>query len=101
MVASQKEDTTTSLNTNLTYSGPYRPPHLRKKDPKMLQLIEPDSMVFSDHEFSSVDHMLSDSDYSDTDGSPKEAFNITSSKARVAAIVCLQVAFISKKFFMS
>lgn len=90
MVVSQKEDATARLSTNLTYSGPYRPPHLRQKDSKLLQ-IEQDSLVFQDHEFSLVDHVLPYSNFTVTDGSTKETFNISSSKARVAALVCLQV----------
>lgn len=55
---------------------PYRPPHLRKK--------------YS--ESSTVDFILSDSDYSDNDGSLKDTDSVQGSKVRVAALVCLQVS---------
>ncbi|KAL8109553.1 uncharacterized protein LOC141672065 isoform X2 [Apium graveolens] len=74
----KKEHNTNKNNKNLTSSGPYKPPHMRRLKSNQY------------HEVSSPDHMSSDSDYSDSDGSPNEAFNIHSSKARVAAIVCLQ-----------
>lgn len=75
----KKEDNTNKNNKNLNSSGPYKPPHMRRLKSNQY------------HEVSSPDHMSSDSDYSDSDGSPNGAFNIHSSKARVAAIVCLQV----------
>ncbi|KAL1823511.1 hypothetical protein ACET3Z_010289 [Daucus carota] len=78
-VSSQKkQDDTNKSKKHPTNSGPYKPPHLRK------------SKSNQNHEVSSPDLMSSDSDYSDSDGSPSEAFNIYSSKARVAAIVCMQ-----------
>ena len=84
-VSSQKkQDDTNKSKKHPTNSGPYKPPHLRK------------SKSNQNHEVSSPDLMSSDSDYSDSDGSPSEAFNIYSSKARVAAIVCMQVFYIPK-----
>lgn len=78
-VSSQKKEDNTKKNSkSSTNSGPYKPPHLRRLKSNQY------------HEVSSNDHMSSDSDYSDSDGSPNEAFNIHSSKARVAAIVCMQ-----------
>ncbi|TXG50166.1 hypothetical protein EZV62_022690 [Acer yangbiense] len=71
--------------------APYRPPHLRKKDGlNSKQPKAQDSRILSDHESSAVDFMSSDSDYSDSDGSPKDFDSVRSSKVRVAAIVCLQ-----------
>ncbi|KAK2981971.1 hypothetical protein RJ640_019191 [Escallonia rubra] len=89
----QKEVTSTNPRSNLSESngsarGPYRPPHLRKKDHKNLQLKE--SLCFTDHESSTVDDLSSDSDYSDSDVPGKDAYNICCRKARVAAIICIQ-----------
>uniref|UniRef100_A0A5B7A0N8 Putative HEAT repeat-containing protein 6 n=1 Tax=Davidia involucrata TaxID=16924 RepID=A0A5B7A0N8_DAVIN len=78
------------VESNKTDCGPYRPPHLRKKDQANLQQPKAwKSLSFSDHE-STVDYTSSDSDYSDSDGSAKDTDNVRSSKARVAAIVCIQ-----------
>ncbi|KAL6986551.1 hypothetical protein U1Q18_019909 [Sarracenia purpurea var. burkii] len=72
-------------------SGPYRPPHLRQLDLTNLQQLKaPESPNFSDPEFTISDYTSSDSDFSDNDGPRKEANNIRCSKARVAAIVCIQ-----------
>lgn len=82
-VSSQKkEDDTNKNNKKLTDSGPYKPPHLRRLKSNQY------------YEVSSPEPMSSDSDYSDSDGSPNEAYNIHSSKARVAAILCMQVLYI-------
>nr|XP_043638828.1 HEAT repeat-containing protein 6 isoform X2 [Erigeron canadensis] len=62
-------------------SGPYRPPHVRKKN----HSTDQNSMSVSDK-----DYMSSDSDLSDSDGSVKGVSNFRSSKVRVAAIVCIQ-----------
>ena len=73
--------------------APYRPPHLRKKDGlNSKQPKAQDSRNLSDHESSAVDFMSSDSDYSDSDGLPKDFDGVRSSRVRVAAIVCLQVS---------
>ncbi|CAK9149775.1 unnamed protein product [Ilex paraguariensis] len=71
--------------------GPYRPPHLRKNYRKTLLLKDHKSLSFLDNEFSAVDHMSSDSDYSDSDGSSKDGYNDYCARARVTAIVCIQV----------
>lgn len=92
-----KELSSTRPKSNLEESskldrGPYRPPHLRKKTQKNLQPKDPESQSFSNQESCSVNYISSDSDYSDSDGSAKDAYNVCSSKARVAAIVCIQVS---------
>lgn len=72
--------------------GPYRPPHLRKKEGTNLQQPKAsDYQTLSDHETSKIEFTSSDSDYSDSDGSFKDYNSVHSSKARVAAIVCIQV----------
>ncbi|GFS44555.1 ARM repeat superfamily protein [Actinidia rufa] len=96
LASNKKEISSTSLKSNLggsrkSESGPYRPPHLRKQDlTNMQQLKSQESPSFSDEESSKFDYMSSDSDYSDNDGPAKDADNIHCSKARVAAIVCIQ-----------
>lgn len=74
-------------------SGPYRPPHLRKKNGTGVRRHKAqDSQSSSDHESPVVDFTSSDSDYSDTDGSAKDSDSLRMSKARLAAITCLQVS---------
>ena len=74
-------------------SGPYRPPHLRKKNGSGVRRHKAqDSRSSSDHESSVVDFTSSDSDYSDTDGSAKDSASLQMSKARLAAIACIQVS---------
>lgn len=95
MDGNNKELTSTSLKSNLADSNrsdraPYRPPHLRKKERNNLPLKDRESLSFSDHESSTVDYMSSDSDFSDSDGSVKDTYNVRGPKARVAAIVCIQ-----------
>ena len=98
LASHNKEISSMSFKSNLggsrkSESGPYRPPHLRKQDlTNMQQLKAQESPSFSDEESSKFDYMSSDSDYSDNDGPAKDADNIHCSKARVAAIVCIQVA---------
>ncbi|KAB2609005.1 hypothetical protein D8674_012173 [Pyrus ussuriensis x Pyrus communis] len=77
-----------SKKTNRT---PYRPPHLRQRDNSNMKQSEAwGSQSLSDHESSANEFALSDSDYSDSDGSIKDTDNIQKSKVRVAAIVCIQ-----------
>ncbi|KAF8379868.1 hypothetical protein HHK36_027333 [Tetracentron sinense] len=79
-----------SINTKC---GPYRPPHIRKREGMCMQ--QPKALVsqsFSDHEPFLVGLTSSDSEYSDSDGSVKDVDNFRSSKTRVAAIYCIQVA---------
>ncbi|KAK9275882.1 hypothetical protein L1049_023156 [Liquidambar formosana] len=90
-----KELSSMSLKSGLAEStkngGLYRPPHLRKKDGTNLQQPKAsDSQSFSDHESCTIVFTSSDSDYSDSDGSVKDVNSVHSSKARVAAIVCIQ-----------
>lgn len=73
-------------------SGPYRPPHLRKKDgPNILKSKAPVSLSSFEHDSSFVEHTSFDSDYSDSDGSVNSEDSFRSSKARVASIICIQV----------
>ena len=82
-----------STEPTKTDSGPYRPPHLRKKNGTGIrQHKAQDSQSSSDHESSMVDFTSSDSDYSDTDGSGKDSDSLRISKARLAAIACIQVS---------
>ncbi|XP_052210867.1 uncharacterized protein LOC127813768 isoform X2 [Diospyros lotus] len=79
------------VGSSKSESGPYRPPHLRKQDLTNLKhLIAEESTSFSDQEFSTVDCTSSDSDYSDNDAPAKDANSLRCSRARVAAIVCIQ-----------
>lgn len=96
-VANNKDNKLISPSLGLTESrksesGPYRPPHLRKKDgPNILKSEAPVSLSSFEHNSSFVEHMSSDSDYSDSDGSVKNEDGLRSSKARVASIICIQV----------
>ncbi|URE15193.1 HEAT repeat containing 6 [Musa troglodytarum] len=68
--------------------GPYKPPHLRKKDgPNSITL---DAQCSSDHVPSKYGFTLSDSDHSDSDGSSKHMDCFRSSKVRLAALTCIQ-----------
>ncbi|XP_010251003.1 PREDICTED: HEAT repeat-containing protein 6 isoform X2 [Nelumbo nucifera] len=69
----------------------YRPPHLRKKEGINLQSHKDwDSPSLSDNEFSMAGFTSSDSEHSDNDGQLKDVDYFRSSKARVAAIICIQ-----------
>ncbi|THG16207.1 hypothetical protein TEA_002769 [Camellia sinensis var. sinensis] len=97
LVGHKKDISSLRLKLNLgesskSDSGPYRPPHLRKQDLTILQPLKAqESVSFSVQEFSTIDYTSSDSDYSDNDGPAKDADNIRCFKARVAAIVCIQL----------
>ncbi|KAK3122741.1 hypothetical protein QOZ80_8AG0617540 [Eleusine coracana subsp. coracana] len=67
--------------------GRYRPPHLRNKDRRGDDSSNDRS---SDSEFSQYDLSSSDSDLSDSDGYAKNGDRFRSSKARLAAILCIQ-----------
>ena len=73
--------------SNQSKSGPYRPPHLRKKGAGNQQRKHEESLVSSGHEFIS-----SDSDCSDSDGSVMDNSKAYLVKARLAAIICVQVS---------
>ncbi|KAF7150789.1 hypothetical protein RHSIM_Rhsim02G0255700 [Rhododendron simsii] len=96
LAGNKKEISSPSLKMSSEESGksgpsPYRPPHRRKHDLTNLQhLKSQESLSLSDPDYSNLDHTSSDSDYSDSDGSAKDADNIRCTKARVAAIVCIQ-----------
>lgn len=72
-------------------SGPYRPPHLRKRDTAQKNPTAWGSKSFSDAESSTQDFASSDSDYSDSDGPIKDTDGVRNLKVRVAAIECIQV----------
>ena len=72
-------------------SGPYRPPHLRKRDISQNNPTAWGSQSFSDPESSRQDLASSDSDYSDSDGPIKDTDGVRKLKVRVAAIECIQV----------
>ncbi|KAL2539022.1 ARM repeat superfamily protein [Forsythia ovata] len=81
----------TSKNLNFvesskSRSGPYRPPHLRKKFVENVQLKDEESLFSSELELS----LSSDSDCSDNDGSATDARSNHFAKARLGAIVCIQ-----------
>ncbi|CAD6342554.1 unnamed protein product [Miscanthus lutarioriparius] len=67
--------------------GRYRPPHLRNKDGGENDSLEGRN---SDSEYSRYDISSSDSDLSDSDGYAKSGDRFRSSKARLAAILCVQ-----------
>ncbi|MCL7044928.1 hypothetical protein MKW94_005147 [Papaver nudicaule] len=74
-----------------TESGRYRPPHLRKREGTSSNSSKSwDSRTFSDHETSVLGFTSSDSEHSDSDGSGKDMDYFRSSKARIAAIICVQ-----------
>ncbi|XP_072966428.1 uncharacterized protein [Typha angustifolia] len=79
------------LNSGLTTKsdrGPYRPPHLRKREGNKSNLL--DAQVSSDCESSRYDFTSSDSDHSDSDGYANIEDPFRSSKARLAAVACIQ-----------
>lgn len=87
----KKEGASTSQNlpfevSNRSRSGPYRPPHLRKKVVGNQQRKDEERLVSPRHEFIS-----SDSDCSDNDGSMMDSSGVHFAKARLAAILCIQV----------
>ncbi|KAI3460726.1 hypothetical protein Pfo_017389 [Paulownia fortunei] len=86
----KKEVGSTSQNphvevSNRSGSGPYRPPHLRKKVGGNQQRKDEERLVYPKHEFIS-----SDSDCSDNDGSMIDNCGVQFAKARLAAILCIQ-----------
>ncbi|KAL5221950.1 hypothetical protein ABZP36_026663 [Zizania latifolia] len=68
-------------------TGRYRPPHLRERSGKGNDSFNGRS---SDSESSRYDLSSSDSDMSDSDGFAKNGDRFRSSKARLAAILCIQ-----------
>lgn len=81
--------------SNQSKSGAYRPPHLRKKVAGNQQKKDEECLVSSRHEFIS-----SDSDCSDNDGSVMDNSKVYLAKARLAAIICIQVSsFCIRKTF--
>ena len=78
----------TDFKSRTSERGRYKPPHLRKKDGRGNDSVDDRS---SDSESSRYDLGSSDSDLSDTDGHAKNGDRFRSSKARLAAILCIQV----------
>lgn len=72
--------------SNRSRSGPYRPPHLRRKVLGNQQHKDEEHLVSPRHEIIS-----SDSDCSDNDGSMVDSSSVHFAKARLAAIICIQV----------
>ncbi|XP_062191906.1 uncharacterized protein LOC133895528 [Phragmites australis] len=77
----------TDSKPRASYRGQYRPPHLRNKDRRQNDSLDSRS---SDSEYSRYDLSSSDSDLSDSDGYAKNGDRFRSSKARLAAILCIQ-----------
>lgn len=73
-------------------AGPYRPPHLRKKDGLIKNPVDTQC---SDYLSPNFCFTSSDSDHSDNDGSAKHVDRYRSSKVRLAALVCIQVLFLA------
>ncbi|XP_058084805.1 uncharacterized protein LOC131232528 isoform X2 [Magnolia sinica] len=96
--SSSKEKEVVSLNINSrleesssTDKGPYRPPHLRKREGMSTQPFKAwDSWKSPDRESSAPGFASSDSEHSDSDGSVKDADRFRCSKARISAIICIQ-----------
>jgi len=78
----------TDSKPRASHRGRYRPPHLRNKAGTENDSLEGRS---SDSEYSRYDLSSSDSDLSDSDGYAKSGDRFRSSKARLAAILCIQV----------
>jgi hypothetical protein len=78
----------TDSKPRASHRGRYRPPHLRNKAGRENNSLEGPS---SDSEYSRYDLSSSDSDLSDSDGYAKNGDRFRSSKARIAAILCIQV----------
>ncbi|OEL28670.1 HEAT repeat-containing protein 6 [Dichanthelium oligosanthes] len=77
----------TDSKPRASHRGRYRPPHLRNKAERENDSLECPS---SDSEYSRYDLSSSDSDLSDSDGYAKSGDRFRSSKARLAAILCIQ-----------
>lgn len=73
--------------SNQSKNGPYRPPHLRKKVAGNQQHKDEECLIFPRNEYIS-----SDSDCSDNDGSVMDNSKRHFAKARLAAIICVQVS---------
>ncbi|KNA24383.1 hypothetical protein SOVF_016150 isoform C [Spinacia oleracea] len=81
----------TSRETIKKDVGAYKPPHLRRRTSSSLQqTLTKTSKISSDQDSSPLEFSSSDSDYSDSDGVPKDFDNVSSCKARVAAINSIQ-----------
>uniref|UniRef100_A0A1D1Y3V8 HEAT repeat-containing protein 6 n=1 Tax=Anthurium amnicola TaxID=1678845 RepID=A0A1D1Y3V8_9ARAE len=91
-VFKQKEFTSSSLKSGSveprkTEHSRYIPPHLRKKG---VEISHPSTTPTSDHEPFKHELTSSDSEHSDSDRSVKDGDIFRSSKARIAALICIQ-----------
>lgn len=75
---------------------PYRPPHLRRREVPNTCL--PIAESASDCGFSTLNSFSSDSEHSDNDATPLDGDPYCSSKARLAAILCIQVYLFIESF---
>ncbi|XP_022631846.1 uncharacterized protein LOC106778288 [Vigna radiata var. radiata] len=79
-------------SANVLSLWPFRPPHLRKRD--CLNVKHGSfrhSQYMSDSESSTINVTSSDSEFSDGDGSANDSGRVQNSRARVAAITCIQL----------
>lgn len=77
--------------------GHYRPPHLRKRE--KMKLLTLNNSGSGSPLPSTTGYATSDSEQSDNDGQSKIADRYRSSKARTAAIICLQVTLATHSDF--
>lgn len=81
--------------------GTYRPPHLRKRGGMSIQAFRGwNAQSISSCEASSSGISSSDSEHSDNDGSMKGIDQFRSSRARIAAIFCIQVRLHILSYFL-
>ncbi|XP_077233482.1 ARM repeat superfamily protein isoform X3 [Tasmannia lanceolata] len=97
VVFKEKEFSSINLNSRLEQSrkiergGTYRPPHLRKREEMSVQPFKARGFrCSSDCEPFGLGFMSSDSEHSDSDGPVKDTDRFRCSKARIAAIICIQ-----------
>ncbi|PKA66307.1 hypothetical protein AXF42_Ash007004 [Apostasia shenzhenica] len=67
---------------------PYKPPHLRRREETKMHLLCDGSS--SDYDSCRLNLLSSDSDHSDGDITPNDGDRYRSSKARLAAVLCIQ-----------
>ncbi|KAI0529135.1 hypothetical protein KFK09_001682 [Dendrobium nobile] len=77
-----------NLESRKSERVPYRPPHLRRREGNNMSL--PSAESTSDSESSRLSLFSSDSEHSDNDATTLDGDCYRSSKARLAAILCLQ-----------
>ncbi|XP_068634816.1 uncharacterized protein [Aristolochia californica] len=90
-ISSQSLNTRSEEPRKSERGGAYRPPHLRKRDEmKVPHSRASDDWRFPDNGPTSLGFTSSDSEHSDNDGPQKVADRFRCSKARIAAITCIQ-----------